>query len=67
MQHQQVSQQKAIVVRLGNGTVTYYYKLASASENEYQEITNVNEETGAIQDTGITAGEKIYHKSSSEK
>ena len=53
---------KAIVVRLGNGTVTYYYKLASASDSEYQEITNVNEETGATQSTGITAGEKYTIK-----
>ncbi len=53
---------KAIVVRLGSGTVTYYYKLASASDNEYQEITNVNEETGATQNTGITAGEKYIIK-----
>ena len=53
---------KAIVVRLGSGTVTYYYKLASAYDNEYQEITNVTEENGATQNTGITAGEKYIIK-----
>ena len=48
---------KAEVVRLGSGIVTYYYKLASASESSYQEMTNINNETGATQSIGITEGE----------
>ncbi len=53
---------KAIVVKLGNGTVTYYYKLASAEESSYQEITSVNAKIGATQNTGIMAGEKYAIK-----
>ncbi len=48
---------KAEVVRLGSGTVTYYYKLSSEADIEYKEITNINSETGATQSTGITEGE----------
>ncbi|MCI9039815.1 MAG: hypothetical protein HFJ29_08185 [Clostridia bacterium] len=47
---------KAIVSRLGNGTIKYYYKLKTESADEYKEITNVNTETGATQSTGIIAG-----------
>ena len=53
---------KAIITRLGNGTVTYYYKPAEAEDSQYQEITNVNTEIGATQKTGITAGEKYTIK-----
>ena len=53
---------KATVVRLGKGTVEYYYKLSSADDTAYQQITNVNEETGATQSTGITAGESYRIK-----
>ncbi len=53
---------KAIVVRLGNGTITYYYKPTSSADSEYQEITNVTTETGATQSTGITAGESYTIK-----
>ena len=53
---------KAEVVRLGSGTVTYYYKLSSAADSEYKEITNINSETGATQSTGITEGENYTIK-----
>ena len=53
---------KAIVTRLGNGTVTYYYKSYSADESSYQEIADANSETGATQNTGIAAGEKYIIK-----
>ncbi len=53
---------KAIVVRLGTGTVTYYYKPFSEEDSSYQEITNVSTEIGATQETGITAGEKYIIK-----
>ncbi len=53
---------KAIVTRLGNGIVTYYYKLKSEPDSEYKEITNVNEETGATQNTGIEVGETYIIK-----
>ena len=53
---------KAVITRLGNGTVTYYYKPAEAEDSQYQEITNVNTEIGATQNTGITAGEKYTIK-----
>ncbi len=53
---------KAIITRLGNGTVTYYYKPFSAEDSSYQEITNVNTEIGATQETEITAGERYIIK-----
>ena len=53
---------KAIITGLGNGTVTYYYKPAEAEDSSYQEITNINSETGATQETEITAGEKYMIK-----
>ncbi len=53
---------KAIITGLGNGTVTYYYKPAEAEDSSYQEITNINSETGATQKTEIAAGEKYMIK-----
>ena len=53
---------KAIISRLGNGTVTYYYKLSTAGDDSYTEIINVNGELGATQSSGIIAGEKYIIK-----
>ncbi len=53
-------QAKAIVSRLGNGTLTYYYKLKSEEDSAYKEITEVSEETGITITEGITAGD-VYN------
>ena len=47
---------KAIVSRLKDGTIEYYYKLSTADDSTYTKITNVTE-TGATVNTGITEGE----------
>ena len=49
---------KATVLRLGDGTIEYYYKQDSQEDSSYTKITNINEETGATQSTQIVAGEK---------
>jgi len=53
---------KAIITRLGNGTVEYYYKLKTAGDETYSKMENVDNETGATQITGIVAGEEYTIK-----
>ncbi|MCI9177666.1 MAG: hypothetical protein HFJ28_03665 [Clostridia bacterium] len=47
---------KAVVSRLKDGTIEYYYKLSSADDSTYTKVTNVTE-NGITVSTGITEGE----------
>ena len=47
---------KAVVSRLKDGTIEYYYKLSTAEDSTYTKITNITD-LGATVSTGITEGE----------
>ena len=48
---------KAVVSKLGNGKVKYYYKLSTNLEDAYELISNVNENMEAIIRDGLVEGE----------
>lgn len=47
---------KAIVTRLKNGTIEYYYKLLTEDDSKYKKMTNINDTEGATAAENIIDG-----------